>query len=235
MSAHTQLVLIRHGQSEWNLKNQFTGWFDASLTEQGYAEAQSAAENLIDHGVTHFDQVYTSVLKRSIFTMWTIVKHMDLAWLPVCKAWQLNERHYGALQGLNKAETIAKYGEAQVKEWRRSYSTPPPSLNPEDISAEERAKYAQLGLTQIPLGESLEMTQQRVLPFWESTLAPELKQGKKLLVVAHGNSLRALIMKLEDISSADITQLEIETGVPLVYQLDADLNVVSKTVLSHKK
>lgn len=233
MKAHTQLVLIRHGQSQWNLKNQFTGWYDADLTEQGYAEAESAAENLKAHGVNHFDQVYTSVLKRSIFTMWTIVKNMDLVWLPVHKAWQLNERHYGALQGLNKDETMAKYGEEQVKIWRRSYSTPPPFIDAGDVSADEKAKYAQLGLNEIPLGESLEMTQQRVLPFWQSTMAPELKAGKKLLVVAHGNSLRALIMQLEGISSNDITQLEIETGVPLVYELDADLNIVSKKVLQH--
>ncbi len=234
MSAHTQLVLIRHGQSEWNLKNQFTGWYDADLTEKGYAEALSAAENLKRHGITHFDQVYTSVLKRSIFTMWTIVKNMNLVWLPVQKAWQLNERHYGALQGLNKAETIAKYGEDQVKEWRRSYSTPPPSMSAHEIPQSEQDKYAQLGLTDIPLGESLEMTQQRVLPFWQSTLAPQLQAGKKLLVVAHGNSLRALIMQLEGISSQDITQLEIETGVPLVYDLDAHLKIVSKKVLAHE-
>lgn len=231
--SHTQLVLVRHGQSQWNLKNQFTGWYDADLTEKGYEEAQQAAQSLKKLGVTHFDHVYTSVLKRAIFTMQTILKDMDLAWLPTSKAWQLNERHYGALQGLNKEETADKYGADQVKIWRRSYATPPPPLEEQNINENEQKKYQQLGLDKLPSGESLEMTQERVLPYWTNNMAPELKKGKKLLVVAHGNSLRALVMFIEKLSSEEITQVEMATGVPVVYDLGPELEVLDKKILSH--
>ncbi|HEY5901779.1 MAG TPA: 2,3-diphosphoglycerate-dependent phosphoglycerate mutase [Anaerolineales bacterium] len=222
-----KLVLVRHGQSTWNLENRFTGWTDVDLTEQGRSEAHAAGQLLRDGGYT-FDVVYTSVLKRAIKTMWLVMEEMGLEWLPVIRAWQLNERHYGALQGLNKAEMAEKFGEAQVKVWRRSYDTPPPALELDD----ERhprfdRRYAQLTPEELPATESLKITLERVLPYWHSTLAPMIQSGARTLIVAHGNSIRAMVKYLDDISDADIPELNIPTGIPLVYELDDDLKPVT--------
>jgi 2,3-bisphosphoglycerate-dependent phosphoglycerate mutase len=222
MTTHT-LVLIRHGQSTWNLENRFTGWTDVGLTALGEEEARAGAQALREGGYT-FDVAYTSVLRRAIKTLWIVLEEMALEWVPVIRAWQLNERHYGALQGLNKAEMAAKYGEAQVKLWRRSYDVPPPPLELDD----ERhprfdRRYASLSPDQLPRCESLKDTVARMLPYWHSTLAPTARSGKRVLVVAHGNSLRALVKYLDHISDADIPELNIPTGIPLVYELDAEL------------
>src|SRR5574339_690091 len=221
-----KIVLVRHGQSVWNLENRFTGWTDVDLTEQGRAEAHSAGTLLREDGY-QFDLAYTSVLRRAIKTLWIILQDMNLEWLPVTRAWQLNERHYGSLQGLNKAEMAEKFGEAQVKVWRRSYDVPPPALELDD----ERhprfdRRYAELTPEQLPATESLKLTLERVLPYWHSTLAPEIKSGKRLLIAAHGNSIRALVKYLDNISDADITELNIPTGVPLVYELEDDLKPI---------
>ncbi len=218
-----KLVLLRHGQSTWNLENRFTGWTDVGLTEQGIAEAHQAGRLLREGGYT-FDIAYTSVLRRSIKTLWIVLEELGLEWIPVIKAWQLNERHYGALQGLNKAEMAETFGEPQVKLWRRSYDVPPPALDWND----ERhprfdPRYASLPPEQLPAAESLKMTLERVLPYWDSTIAPTIRAGERVLIVAHGNSLRALVKYLDNISDADITELNIPTGIPLVYELDADL------------
>ena len=221
-----KLVLVRHGQSTWNLENRFTGWTDVGLTAQGEAEA-AAAGTLLREGGYQFDVAYTSVLRRAIKTLWIIQEQMGLEWLPVVRAWQLNERHYGSLQGLNKAEMAEKFGEAQVKIWRRSYDTPPPAL---ELTDERHprfdARYASLTPDQLPATESLKITLERVLPYWHGTVAPAIKSGKRLLVVAHGNSIRALVKYLDDISEAEITELNIPTGVPLVYELDDDLKPI---------
>ena len=221
-----KLVLVRHGQSTWNLENRFTGWTDVDLTEQGRAEAHSAGQLLRDGGYT-FDVVYTSVLKRAIKTMWIVMEEMELEWLPVIRAWQLNERHYGALQGLNKAEMAEKFGEAQVKIWRRSYDVPPPALELDD----ERhprfdRRYAQLTPEQLPATESLKITLDRVLPYWHATLAPMIQSGARTLIVAHGNSIRAMVKYLDKISDAEIPELNIPTGIPLVYELNEDLKPI---------
>jgi 2,3-bisphosphoglycerate-dependent phosphoglycerate mutase len=226
METKYTLVLVRHGQSAWNLENRFTGWTDVDLTEQGIAEAKEGGRLLKEAGY-EFDVAYTSVLKRAIKTLWIIQEEMGLEWLPVVRAWQLNERHYGALQGLNKAETAKEYGEEQVKLWRRSYDVPPPALNLDD----ERhprfdRRYAGLKPEELPATESLKITLDRVLPFWHNVLAPDIKAGKRLLVVAHGNSLRALVKYLDNMSEAEILELNIPTGIPLVYELDADLKPV---------
>lgn len=226
-----KLVFVRHGQSTWNLENRFTGWTDVDLTDLGMTEAADAGRLLKDEGYD-FDIAYTSVLKRAIKTLNIIQEAMDLHWLPVIRAWQLNERHYGALQGLNKAETAREYGEDQVKIWRRSYDVPPPALDLED----ERhprfdRRYASLTPGQLPATESLKITLERVLPYWNSTLAPEIKSGRRLLVVAHGNSIRAMVKYLDDMSEADIVGLNIPTGLPLVYELDADLKPLNKYYL----
>ncbi len=218
-----KLVLVRHGQSTWNLENRFTGWTDVGLTDQGRAEAHSAGK-LLEEGGYPFDVAYTSVLKRAIETLWIIMEEMDLEWIPVINAWQLNERHYGALQGLNKSEMAEKYGEAQVKIWRRSYDVPPPALELND----ERhprfdPRYASLTPEQLPATESLKITLERVLPYWHATLAPAIQSGKRVLVVAHGNSLRAMVKYLDNISDQEIPELNIPTGIPLVYELDGDL------------
>ena len=218
-----KLVLVRHGQSTWNLENRFTGWTDVGLTELGQEEAHAAGK-LLREGGYDFDIAYTSVLKRAIKTLNIVQEELDLEWLPVIRAWQLNERHYGALQGLNKAETAQKFGDAQVKLWRRSYDVPPPALD----STDERhprfdRRYASLTPEQLPATESLKLTLERVLPYWHSTLEPEIKSGKRLLIAAHGNSIRALVKYLDNISDAEITELNIPTGVPLVYELDGDL------------
>ncbi|HEX8993116.1 MAG TPA: 2,3-diphosphoglycerate-dependent phosphoglycerate mutase [Anaerolineales bacterium] len=221
-----KLVLLRHGQSTWNLENRFTGWTDVGLTEQGYAEAHSAGKELRDGGYV-FDIAYTSVLRRAIQTLWIVLEEMGLEWIPVVNAWQLNERHYGALQGLNKAETAQKFGEAQVKLWRRSYDVPPPAL---ELTDERHPKfdprYASLGPQQLPATESLKITLERVLPYWHSTLAPMIKSGRRVLVAAHGNSLRAMVKYLDDVSDAEIPELNIPTGVPLVYELDDELKPI---------
>jgi 2,3-bisphosphoglycerate-dependent phosphoglycerate mutase len=226
-----KLVLVRHGQSTWNLENRFTGWTDVDLTELGKAEAAEAGALLKDGGYD-FDIAYTSVLKRAVKTLNIIQDVMDRDWLPVLRAWQLNERHYGALQGLNKAETAKEYGDALVKIWRRSYDIPPPALE----STDERhpkfdRRYASLAPGQLPATESLMITLERVLPYWNSTLAPEIKSGKRLLVVAHGNSIRALVKYLDDMSEADIVGLNIPTGLPLVYELDENLKPIQKYYL----
>lgn len=221
-----KLVLLRHGQSTWNLENRFTGWTDVGLSEQGYAEAHAAGKQLKTDGYV-FDIAYTSVLRRAIQTLWITLEELGLEWLPVINAWQLNERHYGALQGLNKAETAQKYGDAQVKLWRRSYDVPPPALEPNDERHPKfDPRYASLTPAQLPATESLKITLERVLPYWHSTLAPMIKTGKRVLIAAHGNSLRAMVKYLDDISDAEIPELNIPTGVPLVYELDKDLRPI---------
>ncbi len=221
-----KLVLVRHGQSTWNLENRFTGWTDVDLTDLGKAEAAEAARLLLD-GKYDFDIAYTSVLKRAVKTLNIIQDLMELDWLPVVRAWQLNERHYGSLQGLNKAEMAEKFGEAQVKIWRRSYDVPPPAL---ELTDERHPRfdrrYASLTPEQLPATESLKITLERVLPYWNSTLAPEIKSGRRVLVVAHGNSIRAMVKYLDNVSESEITELNIPTGLPLVYELDKDLKPV---------
>ena len=217
------LVLIRHGESTWNLENRFTGWTDVDLTATGVAQARAAGEMLKAHGF-EFDLGYTSVLKRAIHTMWHILDGMDRAWLPVAHHWRLNERHYGALQGLNKAETAQQYGDAQVLAWRRSYDEPPPALTPEDTRSERGdLRYAKLDPDQIPLTECLKDTVVRVMPFWEDAIAPALRSGKRVIISAHGNSIRAMVKYLDGISDQDIVGLNIPNGQPLVYELDAEL------------
>jgi len=218
-----KLVLLRHGQSIWNLENLFTGWVDVDLTDAGRNEAREAGRLLKQEGF-EFDLVFTSVLKRAIRTAWIVLDEMDLMWLPVERSWRLNERHYGALQGLNKAQTVEKHGAEQVKLWRRSYDVPPPPLAFDD----ERhprfdRRYKDIDPKELPTSESLKMTLDRVLPYWNSRLAPELNAGRNVLVVAHGNSLRALVKMLDDMSDADIVEFNIPTGVPILYELDDNL------------
>ena len=218
-----QLVLIRHGQSTWNLENRFTGWYDVDLTEQGLAEARAAGARLKAEGY-EFDLCYTSVLKRAIRTLWNVLDEMDLMHLPVHRRWRLNERHYGALQGLNKAETSAKHGEAQVKIWRRSYDIPPPALDYNDPRHQEYlVRYADFDPLAIPRSECLRDTVERVLPCWHDDIVPALRSGKRVLVVAHGNSLRALIKYLDNVSDSDILEVNIPTGLPIAYELDDNL------------
>ena len=228
-----KLVLVRHGQSTWNLENRFTGWTDVGLTAQGEAEAHEAGR-LLREGGYEFDVAYTSVLRRAIKTLWIVMEEMGLEWMPVYRAWQLNERHYGALQGLNKAEMAQKFGEEQVHVWRRSYDIPPPALEPTD----ERhprfdRRYASLTPDQVPATESLKITLERVLPYWHMVLAPAVMSGQRLLVVAHGNSLRALVKYLDRISDEEIPGLNIPTGVPLVYELDEDLKPITHYYLGN--
>ena len=226
-----KLVLVRHGQSTWNLENRFTGWTDVGLTDLGRQEAHEAGKLLREGGYV-FDVAYTSVLRRAIQTLWIVLEEMNLEWIPETKAWQLNERHYGALQGLNKAETAEKFGEAQVKIWRRSYDVPPPDL---DLTDERHPgfdpRYASLSPEQLPATESLKITLERVLPYWHSTLVPVIKSGKRVIVAAHGNSIRALVKYLDEISDEEITELNIPTGLPLVYELDADLKPIKNYYL----
>ncbi len=214
-----KVVLIRHGESQWNLENRFTGWTDVDLTPKGVAEAHEAARLLKDGGYA-FDAVYTSVLKRAIRTQAIAMEDLDLLWVPVVRHWRLNERHYGDLQGLNKAETTAKFGEEQVKVWRRSYATPPPPLRPEDERYPGHdPRYKGLSSTDLPLTESLKDTVARFLPYWHETIAPEIKAGKRVLIAAHGNSLRALVKYLDNVPESEIVELNIPTGIPLVYEL----------------
>ncbi|MFI5280641.1 MAG: 2,3-diphosphoglycerate-dependent phosphoglycerate mutase [Gemmatimonadales bacterium] len=220
------LVLLRHGESTWNRENRFTGWTDVGLTETGVAEAHTGARALAEGGYA-FDLAFTSVLKRAIKTLWITLEDMDLMWIPVVRSWRLNERHYGALQGLNKAETAAKFGEAQVKIWRRSYSDRPPALTPDDERFPGKdPRYAGLAKSDLPLTECLKDTVARVVPYWEQTITPEIRAGKKVLVAAHGNSLRALVKYLDGVSDPDIVELNIPTGVPLVYELDQALKPI---------
>ena len=219
MSAH-RLVLLRHGQSQWNLENRFTGWTDVDLSDQGEREARAAAEALRNQGFA-FDIAYTSVLRRAIRTLWIVLDGLDRMWIPVVHTWRLNERHYGALQGLNKEETAQRFGDEQVRLWRRSYSIRPPALTADDERWTGRdPRYHILRPEQIPLTESLQDTCERVVPFWSDSIAPALSRGRSVLIAAHGNSLRALIKFLDNVSDDDIVGLEIPTGQPLVYELD---------------
>jgi 2,3-bisphosphoglycerate-dependent phosphoglycerate mutase len=225
------LVLLRHGESTWNRENRFTGWTDVDLTERGVAEARRAGRQLREEGL-EFDVAYTSVLKRAIRTLWIALDELDQMWIPVHRSWRLNERHYGALQGLNKAETARKYGDQQVLMWRRSYDTPPPALD----SSDERfpggePRYADLDARDIPLTECLADTVARFLPFWHEAIEPDLRAGKRVIIAAHGNSLRALVKYLDHVSDQDIVSLNIPTGVPLVYELDDALQPVSSRYL----
>ncbi|MHC5018993.1 MAG: 2,3-diphosphoglycerate-dependent phosphoglycerate mutase [Planctomycetota bacterium] len=218
-----KLVLLRHGQSEWNKSNQFTGWHDVGLTEQGVAEATEAGR-LLRADSFQFDVAYTSVLKRAIKTLWLALEELDQMWIPVVRDWRLNERHYGALQGLNKAETAAQHGADQVKIWRRSYDTPPPALERDDPRYPGHdPRYAGLSPEQLPVSECLKDTVERFLPLWHDEIAPALRSGSRIIIAAHGNSLRALVKYLDDVSEDDIVGLNIPTGIPLVYELDADL------------
>jgi len=221
-----KLVLLRHGESTWNRENRFTGWTDVDLSEKGVKEAHAAGSLLMDEGFT-FDVAYTSVLKRAIRTLWITLDNMDLMWIPVHRSWRLNERHYGGLQGLNKAETAAEYGDEQVFIWRRSYDVAPPELAPDDErSPANDRRYADLSDDELPLTECLKETVARFLPYWEKEIAPAIKSGKRVLIAAHGNSIRALVKKLDNISDEDISRLNIPTGVPLVYELDEDLRPI---------
>lgn len=227
---HT-LVLLRHGQSTWNAENRFTGWTDVGLTPLGEAEAQEAGRLLRAEGFA-FDVAYTSLLKRAIKTLWIALEALDQMWIPVARDWRLNERHYGALQGLNKAETAAQHGEDQVKIWRRAYATPPPPLTRDD----ERwpghdPRYADISPEALPLTECLQDTYERMMTLWQDTIAPDILAGERVLIVAHGNSLRALVKRLDDVSDDDIVGLNIPTGVPLVYELDDDLKATSHRYL----
>lgn len=228
----THLVLLRHGQSQWNLENRFTGWADPNLTELGYKEALQAGEKIKNLNL-EFDAAYTSVLKRAIHTLWEVLKANDLEWLPVFRDYRLNERHYGALTGLNKKETADKYGEDQVFTWRRSYDTPPPLLDTDDKRHPSfDLRYKKLNKLALPGGESLKDCLNRFLPLWNETISKELKESKNLVIVAHGNSLRALMLELEKISPEEITKVELETGVPVHYELDpSSLAVLKKTIL----
>ncbi len=224
-----KLVLCRHGQSEWNLRNLFTGWKDVDLTEQGIAEARQAGRELKKLGI-RFDVAFTSVLKRAIRTLWLTLDEMDQMWVPVIRAWQLNERSYGALQGLNKAETAARHGEEQVLVWRRSYDIPPPAIDEDDERHPKHdPRYA--GIENLPATESLKTTLERVKPYWEENIAPRLRAGENVLITAHGNSLRALVKMLDNLSDEEITSLNIPTGIPLLYELDDDLQPISSRYL----
>ncbi len=221
-----KVVLLRHGESVWNKENLFTGWTDVDLSEKGVEEAHTAAKLLSEGGFT-FDIAFTSVLKRAIRTLWIVMQDMDLMWIPVVRSWRLNERHYGDLQGLNKAQTAAKFGEEQVHVWRRSYDTPPPALSRDDerYPGKDR-RYAHMPTDEVPLTECLKDTVERFLPYWVDAIVPAIKEGKKVIIAAHGNSLRALVKYLDNISDEEIPGLNIPTGVPLVYELDQDMHPI---------
>ncbi|MBE3576061.1 MAG: 2,3-diphosphoglycerate-dependent phosphoglycerate mutase [Firmicutes bacterium] len=227
------LVLLRHGESQWNLENRFTGWTDVDLSERGVAEARRAA-TLLKEGGYSFDLAFTSLLKRAIRTLWIVLDGLDLMWIPVQRSWRLNERHYGALQGLNKQETAAKYGEDQVRAWRRGYAVRPPALADDDPRHPRfDPRYASLRPDQLPGSESLQDTLHRVLPYWQEAIAPALQKGQRVLVVAHGNSLRALVKYLDNVSDDAIVELNIPTGFPLVYELDDGLRPVRHAYLGN--
>lgn len=230
-----KLVVVRHGESEWNKSNQFTGWTDVGLTEQGVKEAHLGAKLLKEKGYT-FDVAYTSVLKRAIKTLWIVLEDLDLMWIPVIRNWRLNERHYGALQGLNKSQTAEKHGAEQVLIWRRSYDIPPPSLEDTDERHPGKDKrYSSLTKDELPSAECLKDTVERFLPFWESDIKPAILSGKKVIVSAHGNSLRALVKYLDNVSEKDIVGLNIPTGIPLVYELDANLKPIKHYYLADEE
>ena len=230
-----KLVLLRHGESQWNLENRFTGWTDVDLTPKGIEEAQSAGRILNEERYT-FDLAYTSVQTRAIRTLWLILDEMDLMWIPVYRNWRLNERHYGALQGLNKAETAEKFGEEQVHIWRRSYDIPPPTLNLEDKRHPQfDSRYADLDTEDLPVSECLKDTVERFLPYWHGSIVPVLQKEKKVLICAHGNSLRALVKYLDNVSDEEIVTLNIPTGTPLVYELDDELGPIRKYYLGDKE
>ena len=226
-----RLVLLRHGESTWNKENRFTGWTDVGLTPKGVEEGTRAGVLLREQGLV-FDVSYTSVLQRAIKTLWLALESLEQMWLPVVGDWRLNERHYGALQGLNKAETAAQFGDAQVETWRRSYDVPPPPLDLDDPRHPRHdPRYAKLAPNQLPRAESLKDTVARFLPYWQDTIAPEMRAGRRVLIVAHGNSLRALVKHLDGISDQDIVRLNIPTGIPLVYELSDELRPISKRYL----
>ncbi len=229
------LILLRHGQSQWNLENRFTGWVDVDLSENGRNEAVAAGELIAAEGLQP-DIAFTSVLTRAIRTLWIVMDRLDALWLPVTRAWQLNERHYGALQGLNKAETAAKYGDEQVHIWRRSYDILPPLMAEDDPGHPKNdRRYAALDAASLPRGESLQSTLDRVLPYWHGEIAPQLRAGKTVIVAAHGNSLRALVKHLDDIGEDEISGLNIPTGVPLVYSMSTDLQVLRSRYLGDQE
>lgn len=230
-----KLVLVRHGESLWNKENRFTGWVDVDLSEKGLNEAHQAGQALKNADLT-FDIAYTSVLKRAIRTLWTILDEMDLMWIPVIRTWKLNERHYGALQGLNKSETASKYGDEQVLIWRRSYATPPPLLDENHpMYPGKDPRYENLSVNEIPLGECLKDTVERFLPYWHDEIAPAIKSGKRVLIAAHGNSLRALVKYLDNMSEDDILKFNIPTGIPILYDLDENLKPISRTFLGDEE
>jgi 2,3-bisphosphoglycerate-dependent phosphoglycerate mutase len=230
-----KVVLLRHGESDWNKENRFTGWTDVDLSEKGIAEAKKAGELLLKEGYT-FDVAYTSVLKRAIRTLWLVQEGMDLMWIPVHISWRLNERHYGALQGLNKAESAAKMGEEQVHIWRRSYDVPPPALTPDDPRFPGNdPRYKNVAKEDLPLTECLKDTVKRFLPYWYETIIPAVKSGKKVIIVAHGNSLRSLVKHLDNISDEEIVGLNIPTGIPLVYELDDDMKPIKHYYLGDEE
>lgn len=226
-----KLILVRHGQSVWNVENLFTGWHDVDLSDQGRKEAAQAGRELLREKIA-IDIAFTSVLKRAIRTLWILLDEMDRMWVPVERSWRLNERHYGALQGLDKAQTVAKHGEAQVKIWRRSYDIPPPKLDPDDERQPRfDPRYAGIDPAELPAAESLKDTLARVMPFWNSRIAPELRAGRNVLVTAHGNSLRAVVKMLDNVPEKDIVELNIPTGVPLLYELNPKLQPLSNRYL----
>ena len=230
-----KLVLIRHGESTWNLENRFTGWTDVELTPTGVEQAKAAGRLLKAEGYD-FDVAYTSVLKRAIWTLWHTLEQMDRTWLPVVHSWRLNERHYGGLQGLNKAETAKKYGDEQVLIWRRSYDTPPPALEADDPRGQRQdVRYAKLSANDIPLTECLKDTVARVLPVWNDSIAPAIKAGKRIVIAAHGNSIRALVKYLDNIADDAIVGVNIPNGIPLVYELDADLKPIKSYYLGDEE
>jgi len=230
--SHT-LVLLRHGESTWNKENRFGGWVDVALSEKGEQEAHEAGRTLKENGFA-FDVAFTSVLKRAIKTLSIVLEEMDLMWIPVYKSWRLNERHYGGLQGLNKGETAKKYGEKQVLQWRRSYTVRPPLLRPGDEHAPTKdPKYRSIAEEELPLGECLEDTVKRFMPYWHSTIVPALTQGERIIIAAHGNSLRALVKYLDTISDETIVNLNIPTGIPLIYELDETLQTISHYYLGN--
>jgi 2,3-bisphosphoglycerate-dependent phosphoglycerate mutase len=221
-----KLVLLRHGTSQWNQENRFTGWVDVPLSPAGIDEAKNAAKLLREAGFT-FDVAYTSVLKRAIKTLWIVLEDLDLMWIPVVRSWRINERMYGGLQGLNKSETAAKHGEAQVKVWRRSYDIPPPPIDDEnEYSPAKDPRYKKLSPSELPKTECLKDTVARFLPFWEKEIGPAIKRGERVIIAAHGNSLRALVKHLDNVSDDDIVELNIPTGIPLVYELDENLRPI---------
>lgn len=229
------LILVRHGQSDWNLQNRFTGWVDVDLSPAGVEEARAAGQALAEEGI-RVDRAFTSVLKRAIRTLWIVLDEMDQMWVPVERSWRLNERHYGALQGLDKAETAALHGVEQVKIWRRSYATPPPALDADDPTHPRfERRYGHISQGDLPSSESLKSTLERVLPYWHDTVAPVLARGETTMIAAHGNSLRALVKYLDGISEEDILELNIPTGLPLIYDLEADLSVKSSRYLADEQ